>query len=415
MTVDDISCFLTDNYVRECAQLCPHYIQQLMNEISTVTHLQNVLSAIVDWRFGSSDEQSCIDFTTILAMGEQVIRKTRLGHLPVYKKFIESLQEVDGRLVDHFIALIFLHFTELIEKARDNSVILKVINALMEFEESLVSLQTKSCSSSRDTSYTMATNILMKLKMGVNTDTMLQVELAKALFHSSIKSTDVDRVDEDCLSHAYLAYLYYFTEQYEFALGQFRFVTKLYTAQFSSHVVRRQLSPDNDDETCIVSGLIVLYQFRTRGTSSCRQSTQPCRLTANLCPLFYMVKCGRHLVKDTRRTLQQYVENIRHSESLFIGDILLIYFIMLSKELYFRHSSYIEKVSRSQPTTVFNSFRLRCLLMKSAVERLTAVRNVMSRDYCSVSTIATGVSRGRMVPVPILSASRQCYQRMIKI
>ena len=236
----------------------------------------------------------------------------------------------------------------------------------------------------------MATNILMKLKMGVNTDRMLQVELAKALFHTSIESTDVDRVDEDCLSHVYLAYLYYSTEQYQSALDLFRLVTELDQTPYSSHVVKRLLSPDNDDETRIVSGLIVLYQFITQSTSSCQQAPQPSRLTANLCPLFYMVKCGRRLVKDTRRILQQYVENIRHSESLFIGDVLLIYFIMLSEELYSRRSSCIEKVSRSQPTTVFNSFRLRCLLMKSAVERLTAVRNVMSRDYSSVRTIATG-------------------------
>ena len=66
-----------------------------------------------------------------------------MGHPPVYRRFIELLQEVDGRLVDHCIALIFLHFTELIEQGQENSEILKVINSLMEFEESRVSRANK--------------------------------------------------------------------------------------------------------------------------------------------------------------------------------------------------------------------------------------------------------------------------------
>ena len=57
-------------------------------------------------------------------------------------------------------------------------------------------------------------------------------------------------------------------------------------------------------------------------------------------------------------------------------------------ELYYRRSTSIETVSSSGPT-VFNNFRLRCLIIKSAVERLSAVRHVMSRDYNSSLTIAT--------------------------
>ena len=72
VTVDEISVFLIENYVRECAQLCPNYIQQLMNEVSTVTQLQNVLSSMVDWRFENSYVQSCIDFTNILALVERI-------------------------------------------------------------------------------------------------------------------------------------------------------------------------------------------------------------------------------------------------------------------------------------------------------------------------------------------------------
>ena len=179
--VDELSVWLIDNYVRECAQLCPDYIQQLLSEVSTVTQLENARSAIVDWRCECFSDESYMDFNTILRAGERNIRGTCLAHLPVHRRFIESLQEVDGRLVDYFIALIFLHFTELIKQ--DNSEIMKVIDELMQCIDSSVSLQTQSRSSSTNSSFTRATKILMKLKTGVGTDTMIQVELAKAFLH----------------------------------------------------------------------------------------------------------------------------------------------------------------------------------------------------------------------------------------
>jgi len=52
--------------------------------------------------------------------------------------------------------------------------------------------------------------------------------------------------------------------------------------------------------------------------------------------------------------------------------------------LYSRRSTCCRTVLRSEQD-VLDTFRLRCMLMKSAVERLTAVRHVMSRDYGSPS------------------------------
>ena len=319
--------------------------------------------------------------------------ETRLAHLPVYRRFIESLQEVDGRLVDHFIALIFLHFTELLEQGRDNSGILEVIVELMQLSKSRFSLPAQSQSSSTNTPFTSATNILIKLKTGIKTDTGMQVELAKAFLHMSVDNADVDQAHEDCLARFYLACLYYSTELYQTAFDQFLLATKSSQTQCSSHVVEMPLLPDNDDDIHVVSGLIVLYQFITQRTSSCQQASLPRILTANLCSMFYMIKCGRRLVKDTREISQRYEENIRQSESLFIGDFLLMCFaVKCGVESYSRRSTCVETISRSQPTK-FNMFRLRCLIMKSAVERLTAVRHVSSRDYSSVEPLQQATMR----------------------
>ena len=106
--------------------------------------------------------------------------------------------------------------------------------------------------------------------------------------------------------------------------------------------------------------------------------------------MFYMIKRGR-LIKYTTDISLQYEAIIGQSMSLFIGDILLAYFVLWRKVgLYSRRSMYHynRTVSRSE-TTVFNTFKLRCLLMKSAIERLTAVRHVMSRDYNLFITMVT--------------------------
>ena len=214
VTVDQLCVFLINNYVRECARLCPDYIQELMNDVDTVTQLENALSSIVDWRFECYLEQSCTAFAGILSCGQRDIRKTRPAHLPVYRQFIELLQEVDGRLVDHFIALIFLHFTELVEQEQDNFEILKVIDELMKCNQTGVDLHTKIHMSSSNTSFSGATDLLIKLHVEVNTDTMLRIELAKALFHMSIDNNDVDQEHEDGSARIHLASLYYSTKQY---------------------------------------------------------------------------------------------------------------------------------------------------------------------------------------------------------
>ena len=188
-----------------------------MNEASTATQLQYVLSAIVDWRLERTCEESHLNFKSIVEASEHRIRETCLVHFPSYRRFIQSLPEVDGRLVDHCIALIFLHFTELLEQGEDNSEIVKVIDELMQVNESSVSLQEIIRSSPTNKSFSRTTNILSKqLKTKVkSTNTMVQIELAKAFLRMSTDSNDVDQVHEDCLARVHLACLYYSTEQFK--------------------------------------------------------------------------------------------------------------------------------------------------------------------------------------------------------
>ena len=86
--------------------------------------------------------------------------------------------------------------------------------------------------------------------------------------------------------------------------------------------------------------------------------------------------------------------NLRNNQSLFIGDILLAFVSVMKTTfmdkvlIYTRRSIREQSVIETQSRRM-NTVRLRCLLMKSAVERLTRVRHAMSSDYSPVLTIVT--------------------------
>jgi len=48
------STWLVNNYIGQCAQLCPHYISRLFDDVSTTMKLQNAVSEIVYWRFDTA-------------------------------------------------------------------------------------------------------------------------------------------------------------------------------------------------------------------------------------------------------------------------------------------------------------------------------------------------------------------------
>jgi len=260
VTHESLSFWLIENYVRVCAQLCPDTIAKTMNNIRTAQQLQIVLSAIVNWKVAFYDQLSVYHFNQILITGATLKRGIHLAHLHAFRRFIEASQEEDGRLFDFFIALVFLHSTELMTQGRGIFEIVNVLHDLMQMSV----FKTKSRSSSTSTAFTKAiTNLLMQLETGINTDTMLQVELGKAFFHMSISNTDVHPAHEDGLARVYLASLYQSSGQYQTALEQFILAAKSSEIQGISHVVESQLLPANDDIRS-VSGLIVLYDFIKR-------------------------------------------------------------------------------------------------------------------------------------------------------
>ena len=56
MSIDEeyLSMWFVNNYIVQCAQLCPPYILRLFNDVSTRMKLQKAVSEIVHWRLNSS-------------------------------------------------------------------------------------------------------------------------------------------------------------------------------------------------------------------------------------------------------------------------------------------------------------------------------------------------------------------------
>jgi len=49
-----LSAWLINNYIRQCAQLCPVHISRSFNDVSTIKKLQNVFSEIIRWRVNTT-------------------------------------------------------------------------------------------------------------------------------------------------------------------------------------------------------------------------------------------------------------------------------------------------------------------------------------------------------------------------
>ena len=66
MSIDEtyLSTWLVNNYVRQCAQLCPPYIIRLFDDVSSSMKLQNAVSEIAGWRLNNSliDQWDAVEF-----------------------------------------------------------------------------------------------------------------------------------------------------------------------------------------------------------------------------------------------------------------------------------------------------------------------------------------------------------------
>jgi len=110
MLIDEeyLTTWFINNYVGQCAQLCPDYILQLFDDVSSSVKLQNVVSEIVRWRLQTSlrdlwlsfDSSECV-ITSYVSVHSVTVRSC------VY--LMNELTKIDRHLSVYFSAVALLH------------------------------------------------------------------------------------------------------------------------------------------------------------------------------------------------------------------------------------------------------------------------------------------------------------------
>ena len=110
MSVDEeyLSTWFINNYIGQCAQLCPDRILRLFDDISSSVKLQNVVSEIVRWRLSTSLHDLWESFCDSVCMiTTAVSRHSPTGRSCVY--WMNGLKKIDKLLSLYFSAVVLLH------------------------------------------------------------------------------------------------------------------------------------------------------------------------------------------------------------------------------------------------------------------------------------------------------------------
>ena len=231
---------------------------------------------------------------------------------------------------------------------------------------------------------------------------LIAIELSKTYLFRTLSCVDSDSDSVYCLANVYLAVLYYITGQYQTTIDLCTLVARSQNhPQCSSHVVQGEVLPKIDDDIDNVLGLAVLYQHvRTTALNQQQQTQHVNVFTTELFAHYLHLKCLSvtkcQQLSDTTNSqsstynVQSYVKYITDVQQLFITDVLLC---KLLNGFSGHQSVYRQQSGRCQyPTkcpSELNTSDLVELLQKSAVEHLTAFRQMEAQDFGSVASVVT--------------------------
>ena len=117
MSIDEtyLSTWLVNNYIRQCAQLCPSYISRLFDDAGTSMKLPKAVSEIVRWRVNTS----LSDMWEAVVYAEVAIPKATSTHSLTARScvcWINELTKIDERLAVYFVGVTLLHVARKISR-----------------------------------------------------------------------------------------------------------------------------------------------------------------------------------------------------------------------------------------------------------------------------------------------------------
>jgi len=225
---------------------------------------------------------------------------------------------------------------------------------------------------------------------------LIKIELSKAYLYTALKCKDSDSNSIYCLANVYLAVLYYITGQYQRVIDHCTLVTRSKGhSHCSSHVVQGEMLPKFDDIIDSMLGLAELYQ--SVRTAALTHQQQPQFLSVFTTELFAYYLHVKYLAVKNCSQFRQMLSSVEfkrykictsNGPQLFISDVLL--FLSVSQLLKCQSKSVWLNSERSVINAKkCNTSDLVELLQKSAVEHLTAYRQLVAHDFGSVVTIVT--------------------------
>jgi len=379
-----LSNWFVRNYIRKCSMLCPDNISRWFSDVGANTKLHNLVSAVVNWRIYTAPT----DIWIALQCAESVISMSVPNNrLTVWSCvcWMTEFTKLDTHFSIYFTAVAFLHIANKISMFGLND---ELMDVLATITGQFISKRRYPSQCSSELSLSKATK-LMKAVADSSHSTMqlIEIELSKAYLYTALRCKDSDSDYIYCLANVYLAVLYYTTGQYQTAIDHCTLVMRSQDhSQCNSHVVQGELLPKIDDDIDSVLGLAVFYQYVRTAALNQRQKEHVTVFTTELFVFYLKIICiFSHI--PLYDEVHRFINYFCNTPQLFIADVLGAKSVIGNFRCQ-RITLYISQkptLNASHP----NTSELVDLLQRSAVERLTTYRQLISRDFGSVAVIIT--------------------------
>ena len=294
-----LSSWLVDNYIGQCAKLCPVHISGLFNDVSTTTKLLNVISKIVRWRVNASlDDMLCaIDFA------EGRISAVLSFHsltAPSCVCWLNKLTNIDKRLTFYFSAAALLYVACKILRNGFSDELMDILATVLGHNVD------KSCSdlSLRETEMNTSELVELLQKSAVERLTTYRQLVARD-FGSVVKMVTTD-----------------FEALYAYKRGNYQrclqlSIRNVRTLLYAGRITEIQVKPiftqllDDDIVSLSALAMIICWTCRSRDHAGIYRITQP------TLSLYLMTQCRlklRHSVSSMAR-IPRYINVARNRHS----------------------------------------------------------------------------------------------------
>jgi len=389
-----LTAWFVNEYIGKCAQHCSNYVLRLFEDAHTKIKLQNAVSAIIQFRIDTSLrdmwnavslEKSCLE----TLFNEKELNERAVIYL------MNGLTKCDEGLYlsQYLSAIAFLDVACKISRHGINENLVNILATVL----GQLSLSDTQRYSKHHPSVLCLNKAAKLMKVVANTTTstahQIQTELSKEYLHRALKTTDSDSDSIYCLANVYLAALYYTTGQHQTAIDHCALVTTSRDhSQCSSNVVQGELLPKIDDNVDSIVGLAIFYQYVLSSTITPQQHKHVSVFTTEMfacylqCRILTATRCRE--VTQTFDVGRRYAKFISEMRCLYICDVLVFKSYALEQNIC-DNPEWRVTGGPAVNANESNHYDLVDLLQRSAVEHMTAFRQLEARDFGSIATIVS--------------------------